>query len=353
MPVSGPIEPPSSTDQKLETPGIKEVAVLSVNNPENYEDGTNQTGLSHHEMKIIDSFYSVPDRPRSKAYNEARQAARQKKSAKKEARESRRYAKKNNMPQNYEPHSIEFAMENTKKLGILNLSKMNLSDIPDLVFESIAGTARFINLSNNQLCELDTRFCDYVLVQRLTANGNLLNSIPTSISRMTALKKLDLANNQLKSLPDSFASMKYLEHVDLSENQLTLLPPSFTCLNLTDLKLNHNQFEIFPSQISTMEWLLDLDLSFNRITTIPDDMASLPRLISFNLDHNDILDFPNSILHSCTALVTLRLRGNPMTLNSLQEKAAFDQFDARRKLKLKRQLDAGTVLEADLIPADS
>lgn len=358
--------PPSQSDSKLashshrlETPGVKQVEVISVNNPENYEDETNQTGLSHYEMKIIESFYSVPERPRSKAYTEAKQAAVERRAAREErkaAKLSRRKSKSKSAPQPpvvHEPNTVSWALENTKKLGILNLSKMDLTEVPDEVFESMPGTARIINVAFNNLAVLDVRVCDYVLVQRLIANGNLLSSIPPAISRMTALKKLDLAHNKLTELPDSFSGMRFLEYVDLSENHLSSLPPSFSALNLTALNLSRNKFSEAPLGISTMELLMDLDLSYNMLRVVPKEYVKLCQLISLNMDNNQILDFPNEILEACTELVTLRLRGNPITLTILEQKEAFGQFDSRRKMKFKRQLDAGGITLADLVPADS
>lgn len=339
--------------ERLETPGVKQVEVVSVNNGENYEDDTNQTGLSHYEMKIIDSFYSAPERPRSRAYNEAKQAAQQRRTSRKTAKEARRKSKKNTIQTEIEPNTIAYAMENTKKLGILNLSKMSLTEIPDEVFESMPGTARFINVSNNQLTELDVRLCDYVLVQRLTANANLLTCVPTTISRMTALKKLDLAHNKLTHLPDAFSRMRLLEHVDLSQNELTSLPASFMSLKLTALNLSHNRFTSAPVELSSMEWLMDLDFSYNSLRSIPVEYMAWTQMISLNLDHNEITDFPNAMLLACTAMVTLRLRSNPITMAVLEAKTAYPQFDARRNLKLKRQIDAGSIVESDLRPADS
>lgn len=354
----------------VETPGVKQVEVLAVHNPEDYEDNTNQTGVSHYEMKIIDSFYSAPERNRGKAYNDAKLAASEKKanraskkdkstdgkdgdankntSKRKLFRRSRNSSNADNNP----PDAIDKAMEDTKKLGILNLSKHGLSAIPDKVFESLPGTCRFIILSSNNLAVLDERLCDYVLVQRLTADYNVLTSLPPTISRMTALKKLDLANNRLTTLPDAFASMKLLEYIDLSNNELTALPPSFETLNLTMLKLGHNQFSQLPSQIFAMTLLMDLDVSHNSITHVPTQLTSLENLISFNLDNNRLSDFSNEILLACTALVTLRLHSNPITLQTLQEKPAFQMFQQRQKLKLKRQLDAGSISPQDLIPTD-
>lgn len=307
-------------------------------------------------MRIQDSFFSVPNRPRSKAYTEMLETDRQRRvnRAERKADKKDRKSKSKKPPAaDIEPHTVAWALENTKRVGILNLCKMDLTAIPDEVFESMPGTARIINISFNRISQLDIRLCDYVLVQRLSANGNLLSSLPSTISRMTALKKLDLASNKLTELPDAFAGMTQLEHVDLSENQLTQLPPSLATLNLTALNLSRNKFASAPTEISSMEWLMDLDLSSNNIAQVPIDYMALHQLIALNLDDNRIADFPNEIFENCTELVTLRLRGNPVTMALLEDKESYMQFNNRRSIKFKRQLEAGSVSESDLLPADS
>lgn len=339
----------------VEIPGKKKVEVIRVHNPEDYEDDTNQTGLSHYEIKIQDKFYSAPNRQRSKAYTDQVNADKAKKAAKAEKKAEKAAKKKKKKDKDSDvliPNTVDWAIDNTKKLGILNLSKMDLDSVPDAVFESMPGTARIINISFNRISQLDRRLCDYVLVQRLIANGNFLSSIPQSISRMTALKKLDLARNKLKSLPDAFEGMRHLEHVDLSENMLNELPPSFATLNLTALNLSRNKFSIAPLEVASMEWLMDLDLSANQLTAVPDEYMALRHLIALKLDSNSISDFPDSMLQLCTELVTLRLRNNPIKMSVLECKEPYAAFSERRQIKFKRQLDAGTLALQDLNPAD-
>lgn len=349
-----PEQPPANPIGEI--PGKKQVEVIKTFNPENYEDDTNQTGLSHHEMRIQDSFFSAPNRPRSKAYTAARDADHAKRAAKKEKKATRKN-KRRNKGQDAEgelvPNTVAWAIANTKRLGILNLSKLHLQSVPPEVFDSLPGTARIINVSFNQISVLDDRICDYVLVQRLIANGNLLTSIPPNIVRMTALKKLDLAHNKLTQLPDAFEGMRFLEHVDLSHNLLEQLPPSFASLQLTALNLSHNKLTLAPLQVASMEWLMDLDLSGNQLTSVPSEYMSLTQLIALNLESNKVSDFPNALLQYCTELVTLRLRDNPITMPVLVAMQSYPTFCDRRRLKLKRQIDSGAISEADLYPADN
>ncbi|KAI0566211.1 Leucine-rich repeat containing protein [Gracilaria domingensis] len=349
-----PTEPPADSASHAEVPGRKKVEDIKFHNP--FEDDTNQTGLSIYEMRIQESFYSTPERPRSKAYAAAKEAAAAKKAARAE-RKAQRARKKSSAKVETEeelvPHTVNWAIHNTKKLGVLNMSRMDLTSIPDVIFESMPGTLRIINISFNRFEALDPRLCDYVLVQRLIANGNFLSSLPSAICRMTALKKLDLARNKLTSLPDAFAGMRYLEHVDLSDNLLNELPPSFGSLDLTTLNLSRNKFTIAPLEITSMEMLLDLDMSDNQLIAVPDEYMSLRSLSALTLDANRITDFPNTILQLCKDLVTLRLRANPIKMSVLEAKPAYSEFAERRRIRFRRQIETGSVAVEDLNPADT
>ena len=250
------------------------------------------------------------------------------------------------------PHTVPWAIQNARKLGVVNLSKMGIDTLPEELFEKIPGTARIFNLSGNCLTELDSRLCDYVLVQRLIANGNCITAIPPAISRMTALRKLHLAGNRLTTLPDAFAAMQQLEHVDLSDNELSSLPPSFAALDLLVLNLASNRFAIAPPQLETMEWLERLNMSNNQLTHIPEAWMSLSKLKALELNNNSIADCPNVILQLCPDLEVLTLRKNTIKMHVLEAKEPYQEFEQRRRLKLKRHLDAGTTTLEDLQPAD-
>lgn len=340
-----------------EEPTKKRVQVLRVDAVETYEDDCNQTGLSQYEMQISNQFHHAPNQRRGRAYNEAQEADREKRQerrARKEERRSKRRSKgkKSQEDDVIEPNTIPWAIQNAKRLGVLNLSKMDLEILPEEVFDAMPGTARIINISLNRLQALEPRMFDYVLVQRLIANNNRLASIHPGIQRMTALKKLDLANNLLAMVPDCFASLRFLELVDLSGNKLEALPPSFAMLDLTDLNLRSNNFTVAPPEISAMTGLIELDLSDNQLRSVPESWMSLTRLISLKLDKNEIGDFPNVILQLCADLITLSLRENPIKMSVLEKKDALQLFEERRGLHLKRQLEAGNLSMEDLEPAD-
>ena len=186
----------------------KKVRFLSVDAVETYEDDCNQTGLNEYEMNKIDKFHHAPHRRRGRVYAEMKEADILKKEgrcAKKEERRSRRRSKgKKDEVEPPATNTIAFPIQNAKRLGMLNLSKMELQYLLEEVFDAMPGTARIIIISQNDLQALEPRLFDYVLVRRLIANNNWSASIHRGLQRMAALKKLDLAHNQLSIVPDSF-----------------------------------------------------------------------------------------------------------------------------------------------------
>lgn len=352
---------PAMSAPELEVPGKKSVEIIRSSKPEDFDDDSNQTGLSHYEIRMQERFYSVPEIPRNKHYQAAKEADAAKRVAKAErkaekaaSKKTRKKSKKKSEEQTeVVPHTVEWGLLNAKKVGVLNLSKMDLSSIPDQVFDSVPGTARVINLAFNRMTELDKRLCDYVLVQRLMMTGNFLQSIPHDISRMTALTKLDLARNKLTALPDAFGNLKSLKDVDLSDNLLTELPPSFSFLTLKTLDLSRNKFTIAPIQIASMQSLTTLNISANSLIAVPDEYMALRNLRELNLDSNKISDFPNGVFALCVELVILRLRQNPIVKTTLEGKESYITFEQRRQVKVKRQIDHGSLSDADLLITDS
>lgn len=325
----------------------------------------NQTGQTAYEIAALAKYQSVPERerpPREAAmYEEDRERRLSVKTKKNERRESRA-AKKHERdvrkgkvapPTVLQKGTVEFALADARRLGVLNLGKMQLGSVPDSVFEGLDGTTRVITISGNNLRSIDTRFTEFVLVQRLVAANNLITSIPPVISRMTALRKLDLANNKLATVPDSFANMPHLEHVDLSGNGLTSLPDSFASLNLLSLRLTGNNFTAPPRVVEAMRSLQELYLDENRLVAIPPSWGALTQLFSLALDVNNIADFPDEILANCHSLYNLSVRANPLTARHLESKPSWGDFNSRRLNFHKYRLDSKAVTIEDLAVTDS
>lgn len=323
----------------------------------------NQTGQSIYEMRIQDSYFSTPARTRPREYvqmQEADQSRRDSRAAKKqEKRASREVRKEENLrrkgkaaPPPPDRGTVQYAIQDAKRIGVLNLCRMGLDRVPDVVFEDIPGTTRVINISFNNLDSLDPKFTEFVLVQRLVLNGNFLQTLPSSIVKMTELRTLDLARNKLAQLPDVFASMTRLENVNLSDNHLTSLPDSFASLSLVTLNLSGNSITVPPRVIEAMYSLEKLFLNKNRIVAVPPAWSSLPHLQTLNLDENFIADLPDIFLSECQTVFDLSIRRNPLKMSRLRSKPSWCVYEARRLAYFRHRIDNGSKSLEDLDVAD-
>lgn len=101
----------------------------------------------------------------------------------------------------------------------LDLSMMQLTDVPVKEIEQLGSKVLKINLSHN-------------LLSIVPAN------LPTLLSHIV---QLDLSKNQLDELPENFGQLKNLKHLDLYANKISKLPVTFAQLkNLKWLDLKDN-----------------------------------------------------------------------------------------------------------------
>jgi hypothetical protein len=323
----------------------------------------NQTGQSPYEIAKVNQYFSTPERPPSKTFvgmsdedlarQNAKLARKNEKELKKAKRQEARAIRKGKAPPVPPTRgTVPFAIEHAKCTGVLNLAKLTPNQVPDSVFESIPGTARFINIAHNHLRVIDPRFTEFVLVQRLIANDNLLESIPSAISRMTELRKLDLARNNLASLPDVFSNMPHLEHLDLSENSLAALPDSLATRNLITLKLSNNHFTVPPRVIEGMSSLEELYLERNRLVAVPELWSRLANLSVLMLDENNIADIPDALLSDCRVLFGLSIKKNPISMKAIASKPSYNDFHSRRLNHFKWQIESGSMDRDQLLVTD-
>ncbi|MEM7539914.1 MAG: COR domain-containing protein, partial [Chloroflexota bacterium] len=87
-------------------------------------------------------------------------------------------------------------------------------------------------------------------LQKLYLGGNIINTIPDTITQLKSLTKLDLSYNELNKLPEALSQLHNLVELDLTGNQLRYLPESITRLkNLRLLWLSGNQLIHPPQEI--------------------------------------------------------------------------------------------------------
>lgn len=121
-------------------------------------------------------------------------------------------------------------------------------------------------------------------VKKLNLSGLNLTEIPSYVFDYTNLTKLILSRNGISKIPKDIAKLRKLEVLDLTYNNLTEIPaPVFKLPRLRVLSVGHNKLRIFPKQLvgSTIEQLI---ADHNQIGVLDADaLDNLTRLIlSYN-----------------------------------------------------------------------
>lgn len=102
----------------------------------------------------------------------------------------------------------------------LDLSMMQLIDVPVRDIELLGTKVLTVNLSHNLLTTLPANFPLLSHITKLDLSKNQLGELPENFGGFKNLKSLDLYANQLVKLPVSFAQLKNLKWLDLKDNPL-------------------------------------------------------------------------------------------------------------------------------------
>lgn len=194
-----------------------------------------------------------------------------------------------------------------QNLFILDLSNLNLVDVPDDVFE--LSWLEELDLSNNQIKLLPFSLLNLSKLSKLNLENNPLTEPLSRIvekgvgavfqyldlrkrveeAKSRRLKTLDLSGLDLTSLPFDILEMNWLEELDLSNNKLIDLPDDlFKIANLKSLILFRNQISSLPKTFTQLNKLRYLNLSGNQLRELPVDFGKLVSLDSLNLTGNPL-----------------------------------------------------------------
>ena len=207
----------------------------------------------------------------------------------------------------------------------LDLGDNQLTDLPAALF--LLDRLHTLNLSGNQLGTVPPAIGNLTTVVTLGLGDNQLTALPPELGQLAQLYSLDLSGNRLTALPPELAQASHLRHLDLSGNQLTDLPAGLGQLpQLDSLDLSGNQLMGLSDLTVNLEqvvklprWLIRLDLSDNQLTAVPPVLVQLDALEVLHLSHNQLTDQSLTLDHLKHYLTHLTLTQLDLSHNQLTD----------------------------------
>ncbi|XP_055334952.1 chaoptin-like [Paramacrobiotus metropolitanus] len=207
-----------------------------------------------------------------------------------------------------------FRVESRKLSQLIGLTRLVLRDnfIGQLGGGAFAGTKlRSLDLSGNRLAFLEDDVMAGVesTLEELDVSGNALRTLP-NFSQLGKLRMLNLSNNQLEDLETAKVNIPLSLHIlDISGNFFTRLSVSdFSALSgLTEFYLSRNFLGVLQIQSgNTFPNLKILDLTATNISTLSSNFwTAFPNITDLELSYNN---FPSGFAGQSSSLQRLSLR---------------------------------------------
>ena len=133
-------------------------------------------------------------------------------------------------------------------------------------------------------------------------NKKLVNLQAHTFKQLKSLKLLYLGSCEISAIPNRlFTGMNHLEVLDLNNNQIVDITSLSKLVKLWKLFLAGNKIKNIDS-LSDLTDLDHLDLSENEITEIPKSINNLEKLITLNIDINQLKEVDNLKLQNLRVL---------------------------------------------------
>ncbi|KAG2187255.1 hypothetical protein INT44_004940 [Umbelopsis vinacea] len=282
---------------------------------------------------------------------------------------------------------LELANNSLQKLiinGKLNLKRIDLhhNKLQVLSFGDDASLENLYELllSRNRLNHLDNVEVTAVNLSIIDISSNVFEDIPSSILQLQNLKRLDFSNNQLKSIPAGLGAMPNLQVISWEGNPLRSAPRNMSgsmevlkslrdslkaggdSVLETNTKLRNIQLDDSAADASSIMASKKLtptadpqnvknktlDLTKQQLQELSAEMVESVdfAVAHVRLDQNLLSEFPSSLSHFSSTLVTLSLHRNKLTKFEL----SF-QLPALKELNLSNnQIQTFTSTQDNLAP---
>ncbi|XP_018425839.1 PREDICTED: oligodendrocyte-myelin glycoprotein [Nanorana parkeri] len=175
-----------------------------------------------------------------------------------------------------------------------------------------------LNLSFNQLSNIDHQLTRFTNLRFIDLSHNLLNHLPSHLPR--SLWALYASNNSIKVLHKLDTAYQWnLKVLDISKNSLQrTVFINNTLISLQLLNLSYNQLWTVPTNMPSN--ILTIDLSNNSLIQIlPGTLMRMPKLQKLYLHNNRFTYIPTNALDHLTHLIEITLYNNPWSCKDMQD----------------------------------
>ncbi len=197
-------------------------------------------------------------------------------------------------------------------LRVLILKQNKIKDIPD---ELCSKKLRELDLSGNQIREINYKLFDISALKELKLNSNSIESFncrKINKNKFRKLQILKLSNNNLPDFKIMQEQLMQLRELDLSRNKLTKLHDSiFNCTSVNRLSAANNEIILIPESVKNGNFR-EINLKKNKITELPGFLSKI-YIEKFDLQDNEINYIHESLTRKRNDYGYYRwnLKGNP------------------------------------------
>eukprot|EP00803_Ostreobium_quekettii_P006112 evm.model.scf_1503.4 EVM.evm.TU.scf_1503.4 scf_1503:18179-19369(+) len=233
--------------------------------------------------------------------------------------------------------------------GVVAVRDGRLKELPASIGD-LGDKVTAIDATNNRLSALPGFTGALTGLQKLVLAKNDIGHLSPDLWRLSQLKVLVLDSNQVPSLPEALGQLSLLERLSIACNNLAALPESIGRLvRLRQLDVSRNRLREMPESIGGCSDLEEVDATDNYLQSVPHGLERLGRLRRIVLDGNGVASVPEGVLRYCTALQTLSLRENPITIEQLQATPGYDLFEKRRREKVDKAIASGVMMGSNAL----
>eukprot|EP00960_Hanusia_phi_P072776 767876-Hanusia_phi.AAC.5 len=214
--------------------------------------------------------------------------------------------------------------------------------------------------SNLGMQDLPNQLVALTWLDSLDLSRNELLDLNTIVCTLTLLRNLDISDNKLVTLPDDIGNLTNLRHLNISDNRIRRLPLRLgLCRNLRELVLDSSMI-VIPSQhilslgvdktLIFLRRMLEagevgrLGLKGMKLAEIPKDTWKTVGLQELLLDKNEIIQIDSEILQMDSLVILAANMNRIENLNFLLGEAGKPPWDRERLPFLARVELRGNLL---------